>query len=521
MTKARLVGKGSSTLEILIAFAILTLALTAVILVFSSNQAIAVDTQTSNEALALAEAQLEAARAAARQDFNLVNPLSSSVVNGITYTQTLAVGQTGLFTKQATSTVSWSEGGRTLSVILSTLFTNPSAIHGGDTCSSVLVGNWTDPQISAPIAVEDPGNSASGNPVTDIDVFDHKLYITTDNAHGHNADFYIFDSSVNPGNPTYVNSTSTISVHAGLNAVAVASTTSTRYAYVVSANDPNFKTCKPSQNCSQLQIIDVSNLGAATLSGAYYLVPTSTPPFVLGNMTSSGQAVGKSIFYKDGVVYLGLSKTASGPEFIVLDVGGGGAGGTPLSPVYLGSYPVGRGVNDILVKGGYAYLATDDPSNDLLILNVHTLSNPTFAGHFDASGIGFGEAQYLVGNTLYFGTSYAGDATPEFYFLDDTNPASTLSASASKSIGSLANPQSVNGILVRDYLAFLLTTKYFQVWNISTPSSMSLVKSFDLTSVVGPGSGGFASECEGNYIYLGSYRNNNDKGVLLVVSPGP
>ena len=44
-------ARGSSTIEILIAFAVLILSITAVITVFFSNQSIALDTQINDEAL--------------------------------------------------------------------------------------------------------------------------------------------------------------------------------------------------------------------------------------------------------------------------------------------------------------------------------------------------------------------------------------------------------------------------------------------------------------------------------------
>jgi hypothetical protein len=236
---------------------------------------------------------------------------------------------------------------------------------------------------------------------------------------------------------------------------------------------------------------------------------------------TGGQAIGKSVFYRDGIVYLGLSKTGSGPEFIVIDVGGGGSGGSALFPKYLGSYPVGAGVSSIFVKGKYAYVSAADNTRELMMLDVSTPSAPTLAGVYNAPGttnFGYGKTQYVVGNTVYFGRTYVSNA-PEFYFLNATDPAAITSL-ASKDVGTAVDTQSVNGVLVRDYLAFLTTSDFFQVWNITTPSAMSLVRQFDLTALVGPGSGGIATDCEGNYIYVGSYRSNNDKGVILAVYPG-
>src|SRR3989344_2704590 len=86
-----LMGRGNSTLEILIAFAILILTMTAVILLFFSNQSISIDTQTNNEALFKAHGLLETARAASRQNFlSIVSTTSTETLGGLAYIQLLA-----------------------------------------------------------------------------------------------------------------------------------------------------------------------------------------------------------------------------------------------------------------------------------------------------------------------------------------------------------------------------------------------------------------------------------------------
>ena len=71
--KAQSIGKkyvnGFATLEILIAFAVLILSISAVILLAFGNQSIIVDSRTNSEALYKAQKMLEEARAASRQDF--------------------------------------------------------------------------------------------------------------------------------------------------------------------------------------------------------------------------------------------------------------------------------------------------------------------------------------------------------------------------------------------------------------------------------------------------------------------
>jgi hypothetical protein len=541
--KAQSIGRqnmrGVATLEILIAFAVLTLSMGAIIMLSFGNQSVSVDSQTNNEAIYKAQKLLEDARAASRLDFNLVNPIPATqdVSGPLTYTKTLSVIQPDFFTKLASSTVSWQEAGRTLSVTFSTLLTNPQAVSGGDTCSSILEGDWTNPQISKPIDVEDPANSASGNPVTDIDVFSKKLYITTNNFHGNNADFYIFDSSVNPQKPTYRGSVKTITKNAGLNSVAISSTTATKYAYVASAYDPNFDICTTGPDCSQLQIINVFDPTLTPpVSITNFRLATNTPPYVRGNITGSNdQAIGKSIFYKNGFIYLGLSSTFNGPGFHIIDVGNGTYGGTPTNPVWVSSWPPaspgfgpsGAAINGIYVKGNYAYLS--HPKNlvglsgplteQITVLDISNPNAPQRVGSFSSIG-GNGKVVYPVGNNLYFAKTWS-NTNPELLVLNNSNPIQ-LSSNNPNPPGRIFG-ETINGIIVRSNLAFIVSSSTIQILDISNPSRISSeipVKSWLLDSLVGSGSTGNASDCEGNNVYVGSYRKNNDKGVFLVIYPG-
>src|SRR5947208_3062134 len=69
---------GVSTLEMLIALSVLILCTSATVLVSFGSQSTSVDTQTSAEAIAKAEAQVENERAFSRQDFNLVSSISTT-----------------------------------------------------------------------------------------------------------------------------------------------------------------------------------------------------------------------------------------------------------------------------------------------------------------------------------------------------------------------------------------------------------------------------------------------------------
>ncbi len=117
------------------------------------------------------------------------------------------------------------------------------------------------------------------------------------------------------------------------------------------------------------------------------------------------------------------------------------------------------------VKDGYAYLTTNDLTQELVILNVTNPTNPTLASAYnatpDVSGFGYGRALYTVGDNLYLGRSWLGTAanTPEFSVLNAANPDSALPApQGALDIGTnTANPFGVKSIIVRDTLAFILT----------------------------------------------------------------
>jgi type II secretory pathway pseudopilin PulG len=67
-------NSGFSTVELLVAMALLILCLTAVLLVSSGSETLLVDSQTSREALSIAQTALEAAQSAGRKDFKSVVP---------------------------------------------------------------------------------------------------------------------------------------------------------------------------------------------------------------------------------------------------------------------------------------------------------------------------------------------------------------------------------------------------------------------------------------------------------------
>jgi hypothetical protein len=101
-------------------------------------------------------------------------------------------------------------------------------------------------------------------------------------------------------------------------------------------------------------------------------------------------------------------------------------------------------------------------------------------------------------------------SNPELYALNNVNPGTTLPQLGSFEVGS-----SVNGLIVRDNLAFLLTNTLFQILKIVSPGNFS-----SQTSITLPSSGGSPApsfDCEGNYFFVTTNSSGN-KGFLYSIS---
>ena len=103
--ESNVLQRGVSTLEILIAMALIILVISYVIPLSSQAQDSSVNTQTNQEALYKARDLLEEARASANEDFNLVNPKSPSQDD--IYTKSLEVEMVDLFTKKVSMYFLW------------------------------------------------------------------------------------------------------------------------------------------------------------------------------------------------------------------------------------------------------------------------------------------------------------------------------------------------------------------------------------------------------------------------------
>ena len=233
--------KGSSTLEILLAFAILILSITSVILLGFGNQSVSADSEVSNEALYKAQIQLEDARALSRKDFFSLESDSSSdpTPEGLVYEKELDILDVSPCQKKATSNVNWNISGKDQYVSFSTLLTNVAEAFalGGD-CDSTPIDEWDNP---ASYSITDPIHN--GSAATDIDILKmsvSRYALLTTNSVAGKFTLWIVDVS-SPTNPILKGGYIT---NETLNAVDASNT----YAYLASAS-----------STAQFQVVDVSD----------------------------------------------------------------------------------------------------------------------------------------------------------------------------------------------------------------------------------------------------------------------
>ncbi|HYF12848.1 MAG TPA: hypothetical protein VD928_00920 [Candidatus Paceibacterota bacterium] len=323
---------------------------------------------------------------------------------------------------------------------------------------------WGEEWSSEDINSEDFGiminvrGGSTGNPRTaNIDEIRMTVYFTKQ--------FYVIDLS-DPEKPVFEDALESNSLPVGFNSVAVDG----ERAYVAT-----------NSSTKQLQIIDLKE---TTVTKTYALPDAG---------------IANTVVYRDGFVFLGREK-GSGPEFSIIAVHDPNNIAAPI-----GNFEVNAGVESVVLHGSYAFLATNDSARELIILDIRDYRSPLLLGAYNApgsSGFGLGKSIYSVGDTLYMGRTYVSNAG-EFLVLDVVDP-SLITVKDMRDIGpNSSNPFGVYGIIVRDYLAFILThspSKGGAIHVVNTRGGLEDVAMFTFPH----GGSGVAMDCEGNYLYVAS-----------------
>lgn len=510
--------KGMATIELLIAFAIMLINMTSLIILLNSGQSISLDSETSEEALQFAKKNIENRQAQAYSDFNSIN--NDGPTDNDIYKISSLVTDISPCLKQVLSIVTWTIEGKDKVVNLDSKIgsTTEVANLGGD-CNIISPGSddW-----KKPLELNFTGSSLK----TDgkgkaVDAEDKIAFLTT-KAFGNNKDdFYIFDAT-DPDNPI---KRGHLDISAGLEDIDKAGD----YAYI--ANDENL-------NINQLAIVNVSNLDAPG-------VPIfASLPNVTGNCPNTCPG-GRSIYYYKNRVYIGTHRLVAGgaAEFHIFDVI------NPSTPTWLGSKGgvigdvLDHNVNKIIVRDKligstsktYAYLALSNDSGEFTILNVtnpSSIPNPTGAsgtgrilnlpGSNTANENLDATAMAISGNRAYIGRERATGSTSnkDFYIIDINNPDSpTIIGSYRLDLNSAGSY--VSGIQVTGHLVFVSTTdpnNPFVVLDVTDPLNIVkwIVNGCDVDFSTYPTS----IDYDNNLIYLPLYNATSNVNFKIIKSTG-
>lgn len=301
----------------------------------------------------------------------------------------------------------------------------------------------------------------SGNISTDIEVRHGIAYLSADSSTAGAGDIYIVNLS-NPESPVII---SYLNTGPGISAIDVAGP----YVYASNLSTTN-----------QLQIIDIRNRSSPIILAKFKLpLPTAstTPP------------VATSIFYSNGLVYLGTEKW-EGNEFSVIDVK------NPENPQYLGGFETNTLINSIYVREGIARLAASDVSQ-MRILDVH---NPlVITSIYEFSPSGFETQQGKVFSYFEEYLSF-GRTTGGFNIIGNHEVFTFSSTSSMENSHDIAG--GVYGLLLRPpylYLATHSTGHEFQVWKSDLSTKVSeLSLGFQPTGM----------SCDGNMLYFSTGNRN-------------
>ena len=173
------------------------------------------------------------------------------------------------------------------------------------------------------------------------------------------------------------------------------------------------------------------------------------------------QGVANAVTAIEGRVFAGTGNNSSGVSFANVSI----VGDTPPVATTLGTFD-GFKTNGVFGETNYAYLATDNHSKEIEIINLTT--NPySEAGYFNAPGNGSGNSIYVKGNVGYM------TAANKFYTFDLSSKTGSRSQLGSANLAATGNRVYVVGNYA--YVAINSTTTQLQIIDVTNPSSPSIV----------------------------------------------
>jgi hypothetical protein len=520
--KEKLVGKnkkvfknlklGFSTIELMIAFALICIVLVGAVSANFSAQYWGITAQTANEALYKAKTTLEDLRSLVKQDFyqavsspltvskDISDPADKSCIDGgLCYYVQKTITDLSSCSKYVEAEVEWQVASypKTTTKLFTYLTNSPEIIaRGGDCILNEPSGDWEN---HSPENVGGISFTPSGKQFTGIDVLHKKIYTTSLTS----PYFSIYDIPETIGqNPVLVSSVvdivKVLGVAKPLNAVDVEEDLATGRTYAFVAVNAATK---------QLAVIDVTD--AST--------PTIVAQSDLQNVDPLGSyPQGWRVFIYGGRLYMTTRETGISPngnEFHIFDIS------TPTIPTEIGNgFALDRTVNAMIVRDQkiagvthrLIYLASDSDLKELSILDVTGDTITELPNSVNLPGGQDGLSLSLLGNNLYFGRQ-SNTSGPELYVFDVTDPTANL---LSHIVGQGEVGASVAKIEVSGKYTYIGTNKTgqeFQVWNSDFNTWDGSLNVGRFTSYNFPHLAPLGFDIDGNWIYTISQDLTADK----------
>jgi type II secretory pathway pseudopilin PulG len=444
--------KGFSILELMIAFAVLSLCLTFSLNLWFFNQN-SVTAGENREMLLSRVLQVMAAMATSSQTHFADIVSTSTFIEGV-LTKT-DVQSLDPFTKTATVTASIPRGfsGTILPVLLHRTFYDFSRKAEQSSCATSFKLDWKNPFIMSTAFLS--GSSTA----TSVKVQHEIAYVGANSALQSDPDLYIFAVS----DPHSMKLLSSLNTGPGIESLALA------WPYLFLANT--------SIN-AQLQVVDVSDPRNPILRLSFKLP---------GGFKDIGY-VGNTLSYNRGLLALGTRKSL-GPEVHLLNAS------NPLNPIEVAAYEAGSTINNIWLGDTSLYIATP-LDEEFSILSISSAQQLQYSGGYNAQGLsGSGLSLYQLGSTMYLGRTVGEQ---ELIALN------TSSSSLPAVQSSVAVKSSVEGLLIRNPFLFLTSidsAKQFEVWTIDSSSAFHQLRTLKLSSR------GTAIDCDGEELFVATDGN--------------
>lgn len=510
--KEKLVGKmGLSTIEIMIAFALISIVLVGAIGSNFGAQYWTIISRTGNEGMYKTKTKLEDIRAIIKQDFynatsspltasiNPSDPVDEScITGGLCYFVESIISDISSCSKDVEVKVKWQvQKYPTTTNSLFTNLTNSQEIInlGGDCILNTPLGDWknNNPQIVG-VLKQTPGKRFTG-----IDVLHKKTYVTANTI----PSFYILSTPTAVGvDPSVLSQfdlkVNNISVSANALDVFEDLSTGRTYAFLALATTTN-----------QLSVLDVTDTNNPELKAQV----------TLHNVNPYGSfPQGYRLYIYGKRLYITVRETA-GTEFHIFDIS------IPTLPTEIGNgFELNRTVNDLVVRDQYVegllrrlvFLASDSNLKELGVLDV-TSDIITELNSVNLSGIQNGLSLNLMGHKLYFGRSN-NTSGPELYVFDVSNPNSGLPITGEAEIASDVTGIKVSGNYVligtnRSGEEFQIWDSQYENWN-ETVLNSGRFKSFGISNLSPLG-----FDIDGDWIYTITNSGISDMNQILYVTP--